>query len=171
MDYPTILDPIPWSEIRIVIIQSFVLYWSVILGLKLVGRRVFGELAPQDIALLLLIAETCDIGLTPEGSGFWGSLFSLITLLVTVGIVERIKPLRELLSAKPINLVKNGEIQTDILKKLLIEEEDLNQTAREYGVSDFHAFEQMCLESGGHITGILKPEYQHPKIRKETTGI
>lgn len=45
--------------------QTFVLFWFVLLGLKAIGRRAFGELGPQDLILIVVVAEAMDSGLTP----------------------------------------------------------------------------------------------------------
>ncbi len=162
MDTPTLFDPIPWNAVGITVLQTFILFWIVIIGLKLVGRRVFGELGPQDVALLLLVAESCNLGLTPQKAGFWGSLFSIMTLLVIVATVERVKPFRQLMEEKPIVLLQNGHALEKVMQDNLVEKADLEAKARQYGVPDCSAFETMMLESDGSISGVLKPEYRKP---------
>lgn len=155
MGYASILDSVPWGDVGLAALQTFTIYWILLLGLRLVGRRVFAELGPQDLILLLLVAEACDIGLTPEDSGYWGTLGSVATLLVTVAVVERIPALRKLTENKPVLLYKNGRMQTD-LKSYLLEEEDLNRMARLYGLASYEQFETLILEDDGSITGIVR---------------
>lgn len=72
MDYLTFLDPIPWKLVGISAVQSFIVYWVVLLGLRLAGRRVFGELGPHDLILLLLISEATDLGIVTRRQVFGG---------------------------------------------------------------------------------------------------
>ena len=78
MDYVTLFQAVPWEPVGVSVVQTVVIYWLVLLGVKLVGRRVFGEMGPQDMVILFLIAESCDLGLTNEEAGFWGSVASVL---------------------------------------------------------------------------------------------
>jgi uncharacterized membrane protein YcaP (DUF421 family) len=158
--YPTIFDAVPWPEVGITALQSFVIYWFALTGLKLVGRRAFGEMGPQDLILLLLLSESLNMGLIHNDAGFWGSLASALVLLLTVAIVERVPFLRQRMDDGTIKLVENGRLIKPALKKSLVEEQDLQKAAREYGMPSIKAFETMTLEGDGRITGVLKPEYR-----------
>lgn len=155
MGYASIFDSVPWADVGIAALQTFTLYWIVLIGLRMVGRRVFAELGPQDLILLLLVAESCDLGLTPEDSGYWGTLASVATLLATVAVVERVPALRKLTENKPVLLYEDNRLQTN-LKKYLIEESELDSVARLYGLSSYTQFQTLVLEDDGTITGVVR---------------
>lgn len=160
MDYTSIFSPIPWEAVGHSVLQTFLLYWMVLFGIKLVGRRVFGEMGPQDFIVLLLVAESCNLGLANEEAGFWGTVFSVLTVLTTGAIAERVSLLRRFLAESAIDVLKDGRPLPGAMKRSLVEEDDLLSTAREYGMPDYSVFEKMTLESDGHITGVLKPQYR-----------
>lgn len=157
---PTIFDPIPWQAVGISVFQTFVLYWLLMFGIRFAGRRVFGQLGPQDLVVLILIAEACNLGLTQEEGGFWATLGSVLTILLTGTIIERIPALQNFVEGQPIDLMKDGEILPDVMKKWLVQETDLHGAARKYGYDDFNVFEKMTMESDGSITGVFKREYR-----------
>ncbi len=156
--YVTLFDPIPWPAVGISFLQTFIIYWVVLLGLKLLGRRSFGQLGPQELILLLLISEATDLGLTHLDSGFWGSLASVIALLLTVYLVDQIPLLSAFLESSPVVIVEKGQIKTEALQKFQISEKDLNHAAREHGVYDPSQFDLLVLESDGKLAGVLKKE-------------
>lgn len=158
MSYPTIFDPIPWPLVGFSFLQAIVLYWLVMLGLKLVGRRTFSGLGTQEMILLLILSEATDVGVTHMESGFWGSVASIVALLLTVYIVDRIDPLRERLEGKPIYLMRDGKLDEPLMKKYRIDKSDLEHTARKYGVP-FHAFECLVLEGDGNLTGLIRQSF------------
>lgn len=160
MDYISILDPIPWDKVALSVLQTITLYWLLLIGMKLVGRRVFGEMGPQDMIILLLVAEACDLGLSHEGAGYWGTVASVVAILFMGNLGERVAFIRRFLEDSPIELLKNGQPLYDQMKKCLVEEGDLLTVAREYGMPHYTVFESMVLESDGSITGVLKPEYR-----------
>lgn len=166
MDYTSIFDPIPWDAVGHSILQTIAIYWLLLLGLKLVGRRVFGEMGPQDLIILLLIAEACDLGLSDEKAGFWGTIASVLTILAMGGLIERLTPLRQLLEERSVTLMKNGRLDRIQMRRNMVQEEDLNHTAREYGLASYRDFELMTLESDGKITGIVRPEKRNPGMTK-----
>jgi uncharacterized membrane protein YcaP (DUF421 family) len=156
MSYASIFEDIPWDMVGLAAVQTFSLYVLVLCGLKLVGRRVFAELGPQDLILLLLVAEACDIGLTPEEAGYWGTIASVVTLLVIVGITERIGFLRKIVENKPVVLFHNGRLLVK-LDKYLINEDDLDRSVRKYGVSSYQDVDMLILEEDGNISAVLTP--------------
>ena len=159
-EYITIFDPIPWREVGISALQAFIIYWVVILGLKLVGRRVFGELGPQDFIVLLLVSEAANLGLTHQDAGFWGTLAGVLTIMFTGAMIERCHPLKQLIEDSKVVIVENGKPIPEKMKQNMVDDQDLENAARKYGMGHIEAFENMVLESDGSITGVLKPEFR-----------
>ena len=62
--------------------QTATVYCFILIGLKIVGRRVFAQRGPQDLVIIVLVAEASDLGLTPDEAGYWGSICSVVTLLM-----------------------------------------------------------------------------------------
>lgn len=157
MDYISIFDPVPWDLVGLAVIQTATLFIILLCGLKLVGRRVFAEMGPQDLLLLLLVAEACDIGLTPDGSGYWGTIASVTTLLLIVGIIERVPFLRKITENEPVIIFRDKELQVD-LKKYLLNESELDAAARKYGHSSYKHFKALVLEDDGSLTAVGYPD-------------
>ena len=165
MDYISIFDPVPWPDVGLSVFQTATLYVLLLFGLKIVGRRVFAEMGPQDMILLLLVAEACDIGLTPEGAGYWGTIASVLTLLFLVGMTERITPLRRITENKPVILFHHGQMMVR-LRKYLIDEADLDAAVHKYGLSSYRQAETLILEDSGDITAVLP----HSEIQAGQNG-
>lgn len=176
MNSATIFDPIPWQAVGIAVLQTSIIFCVVIIGLKMVGRRVFGELAPQDLVLLLLIAEATNAGLTTQDGGFWSTMASVLTVLFLGALSDRLPPLRRFVEEHTIPLMENGKLIEEALKKNLVEEEDLQSLARKYGFPHYNAFETITLECDGSLSGVLKPEYRQARtpvsseLRTEQSG-
>lgn len=157
---------VPWEPVLHSIAQTFTLYWIALAGLKLTGRRVFAERSPQDLLILLLVAESANIGLVDEEAGYWGTIASISTLFLLGGIVERIPFLRDSIQGKPVMIYEDGVLHGDRMKKHLLDLSDLEETARRYGVGSYRDFSRIILEGDGHITGIL-PYYAERKVQED----
>lgn len=171
MEYVSIFDSVPWKGVGISVLQTFILYWLLLFGLKAVGRRVFGEMGPQDLIILLIIAEACNTGLSSQEAGFWGTIASVLTILSIGGLVERMPFLRKLLESGAIKLCEDGVLDRNAMHKNLVDEEDLVKLAHEYGREDYKSFACVLLEGDGSLTGILADSAQKPGLKKETKPI
>lgn len=152
MNYADIFTFPHWTLIALSILQTTVIFCLIIGGLKLVGRRVFAQRDPQDLVIIFLVAETCDLGLTHEGAGFWGSIASVLTLLLLGHVVERFEILRHMLSRKPVVLFENGRLYVEQMRKYFIDLEDLDEVARENGSNSYREFGAIFLEGDGRIS-------------------
>lgn len=154
--YTSILNPIPWQAVGVSVLQTVVIYWLLLLGLKAVGRRVFAEMGPHDLVVLMLIAEACNLGLTVQRAGFWGSVGSVVAILFMGAVIERLPSLRLMIGNRPVVLYQHGALQEDTLRRYLVDESDLEQVARMYGLASYEAFDSLTLESDGSITGVVR---------------
>jgi uncharacterized membrane protein YcaP (DUF421 family) len=163
MDYVSILDKPPLDAVALSVIQTAVIFSFVLLGLKVVGRRVFAEQSPQDLIVLLIIAEACDAGLTPQDAGFWGTAASISTILFLGWLCDRLSFLRKAIDGKPVVVFSNGRLDNKVMKKFMIDESDLALAARGYGLETFRQFRIIMLEGDGKITGVIDHPLRHAK--------
>ena len=169
-NYPSIFDlrSIPWGAVGVSALQTFVVYWFAMAGLRLVGRRSIGELGPQDVVLLLLLSEALNAALVVPSAGFWGGLASAAVLLVNLGITERIRPVRRALDGEAVVVLRGGIPLRTVMERYQVDDGDLAKLAREYGVARPEEFEVVVLEGDGSLTGVLKPEHRGARGRAET---
>lgn len=162
MDYVSILDMPPMEAVGLAVLQTAVIFVFVLAGLKAVGRRVFGEQSPQDLILLLIVAEACDIGLTPEEAGFWGTMASITTILFLGWLCDRLGFIRRAVDGEPVIVYSNGNLDQKVMDKFMIDESDLDLAARSYGLEDFKKFRTIIIEGDGKITGVVsQPAHRH----------
>ncbi|MBK8189169.1 MAG: hypothetical protein IPK79_01815 [Vampirovibrionales bacterium] len=137
-------------------LQTTVFYWLIIIGLKLAGRRIFGELGPQDLAVLLLISDAANIGLTPSEGGFCSSIGSVCTLMLWGSAIERTPAFRNSLDVPAIALVEDGQVNHQAMRRDRVDEEDLSVAARRYGVSGPECFDRMTLGRRRQFAGRIE---------------
>jgi len=157
MEYVGILDVPPLRFVLLSIVQTFTLFVAVLLGLKVVGRRVFGEKGPQDLVILVLIAEAASSGLNHQGAGYWGSAASVISILLLGWLSEKTKVIRQFIEGRPVFLYERGALDRTLMEKHMVDETDLDSAAREYGLASYHDFTTIVLEGDGAVTGVAGP--------------
>jgi uncharacterized membrane protein YcaP (DUF421 family) len=162
MDYISIVDVPPLKFILLSILQTVTLFAGILLGLKLVGRRVFGEKGPQDLVILVLIGEASNLGLSHQEAGYWGSVASVMCILLLGFLCEKVKFVRQFLEGGPIFLYERGTLNRRLMEQHMVDEADLELAAREYGLASYHDFSTMVLEGDGAVTGTVQPRVPTP---------
>lgn len=143
-----------WELIGFSILQTATLFCFILAGLRMIGRRVFAERGPQDLITIVLVAEACNQGLAHQDAGYWGAFFSALTIFFLGWLVDRVPFLRRLLEDKPLLLYSDGQLRRHTMRKHMISENDLHETARERGLASYTDFMTIVLENDGHITGV-----------------
>lgn len=146
---------IPWESMGMTAVQTFVIFWITIIILRYVSARVFSQNSPEYLLFLLLLASGMYSGITGKNPTIWNSIATGITLLLSVIIINSIEPLEKFITGKPIVLLKDGQINDEAMKRTLIDVDDLNKMAREYGFQSYEAFSTIILEKDGKLTGII----------------
>lgn len=163
MDYSSIFDPVPWPAVISSAAQAVVIYWVTILCIKLIGIHITGQSGPQYLAFLLLFTTGMSSGLTNQQAGFWGSIATALSLTATIMIVSRIPGLGKWIHGTPVTLFEKGKMDHSSLKRTLVDQQELDKVAHEYGLPSHEAFERVILENDGRLTAVLKQEYRMNK--------
>ncbi len=162
MDYVSIIELPPLAPVLLSAAQTCMLFFFVLVTIRLIGRRVFGEQNPQDLIMLILLAEACGAGLADTQAGFWGSAASVSTLLLLGWMLDRVPFLRKLIESGPIILYKNGRLYRKQLERSMIDLPELDTVARRYGLASYQEFSQIVLEGDGEITATIRKRRELP---------
>jgi len=154
--YITIFDMPNWHVIGISMIQAVVLYLLVLTGLKLAGRRMFAEMNAQDFVVLLLVSDAANLGLTHNDGGFWSSVFSVIAVIAVGSVLEYVPVLHNLVEGKTVVLCMQGRLDEKKMREYHISVDDLDATARQYGLASHKDFVKVILEADGSLTGVVR---------------
>ncbi len=153
----------------IVIMRTTILYLSVIIVIRLMGKRQVGELQPFELAITIMISalaafpmEDIDIPL----------LYSLIPIFLMLSFQVIISQLslkntwaRSFICGRPTILIKNGELEEKELKKLRLSLTDLFEQLRMKGYYSLEEIEFVIMETTGEISVI--PNSNKRNIRTE----
>src|ERR671934_2406089 len=109
--------------------RTLVVYFAVVLGLRLFGKRELGQLTPFDLVLLLTLSNSVQNAMTGPDTSLIGGLVSAGTLLTANWFVNawgaRLPWVRRWLVGSPSLLVLNGHIIPQRLRREGITEDEL----------------------------------------------
>lgn len=144
---------LPWWELAV---RAALIYLGVLLLLRLVGKRQFGELGPFDIILLLLISEGAANAL---GAGDFSvtaaAIVVVVMLLLDWGIGKlavRWLKVERAIEGRPRFLVKRGRVDYATLRAEGITRNELLTALRAAGCFSPKEADYAVLETTGSIS-------------------
>jgi uncharacterized membrane protein YcaP (DUF421 family) len=141
-------------------LRPIVVYFFLIVGLRLAGKRELAQLNPFDLVVLLTLSNTVQNAIIGEDNSVTGGLIGAATLLVLNYWVVRFlyghDKLDELVEGSSDVLVCDGLINHDLLKQELITVHELEAAAHKQGFASLEDIDRAVLDPGGTIAFFAK---------------
>ena len=145
------------------ILKICVIYLSVIIILRILGKREVGELSIFDLVILLIIADIASIGID-NTEFFIPGLVCLVTLAVLQKIFSYIllkfARLRGVCDGNPTIIIYNGIINIKNMSKELYTFEDLVSQMRMEHIMDISEIKLAILETNGTLSVMKNDSHQ-----------
>lgn len=142
-----------WYEL---VIRGTVIFFFMLIAMKIWGKKHLGEMAAFDFILLLFISEAVQNSLIDDDKSILGAMIVITTFLLWNSILNkltfRFRVLEKFFDGSPRILVKNGKMDTEALRKEQITEQELFEALRRQGVDELKKVKQATLETNGHLS-------------------
>ena len=137
------------------ILRPVVVYFFLILCLRIFGKRELAQLSPFDIVVLLSISNAVQNAIIGEDNSLSGGLIGALSLFILNWLVIRLlfrhRRLDEMLAGKPTTLVEGGRIKESALARELLTHADLQTMAHRQGFKSMREIKTCVLEPGGTV--------------------
>jgi len=141
-------------------IRSIILYFLLILAIRLMGKRQLGEMEPSEFVVALLIADLASVPMQDLGIPLLSGVIPILTVLSIELILSVLTYhsifMRKLFCGKPVILMENGKLLQANLKKTRITPDELREHLREKGIVDLTTVKYAILETNGQISALLE---------------
>jgi uncharacterized membrane protein YcaP (DUF421 family) len=145
----------PWWEF---VLRGVLVYGSLLVLLRLSGKRQVGQLAPFDLVLLLVLSNAVQNSMNAGDNTVGAGLILVLTLVSMNGllgfIAARNKRLEAFIDGSPEILVHNGAAQEAVLKRTRISRHELMSAIRQVGLTEIEQVRVAILENNGRINVI-----------------
>lgn len=150
----------------IIIIRTLIVYFALLLTMRLLGKRQLGEMELSEFVLAALIADLAAHPLQDIGIPLMNGLLPIIVLfccevLIAWWSIKSIR-IRSLFFGKPSILIENGKINQLELRKNRLTVDELMEQLRSQSCTDISAVEYAILETGGKLSLLLYPAKKPP---------
>lgn len=148
----------------IILIRALILYFTVVVMIRLMGKRQIGELQPSELVVTILISEIASLPIQDTSISVVSSLAALILLvsfeIITSALNLKSIKLRSVFQGHPVIVIRNGKIDTKALKILRLTVNDLLSALRQKDVFDISQVSYAIFETNGKMSVLLKPGYR-----------
>lgn len=143
----------------IVLVRTLVIYFALLITMRLLGKRQLGEMELSEFVLAALIADLAAHPLQDIGIPLINGLVPILTLfcceVLIAGATLKSVRLRSLFFGRPSVLILRGKVIQRELRKNRFSLDELMQELRNQGVLDISKIEYGILETDGRLNVIL----------------
>ncbi len=142
--------------------RTLILYFLVIAALRVMGKRQLGELQPSELVVAIMISDLAAIPIEDSRQPIWDGMVPIITLVAAEFLLSMLvlksEICRTIITGRPTIVIKNGQIQTGVLRRLRLSLDDLLEQLRLMGYSQITEVDTAMLETNGQISVIPKEQ-------------
>ena len=150
------------------VLRPVVVYFFLVIGLRLAGKRELAQLNPFDLIVLLTLSNTVQNAIIGDDTSVTGGIIGAATLLLVNYLVVRFlfrhEKLDRLVEGEACVLIENGKILKDKLTQEVLTLQELEAAAHKQGFGNLKEVERAVLESSGTIS--FFPKRPEPEERR-----
>jgi len=138
------------------ILRPIAVYFFLVIGLRLAGKRELAQLNPFDLVVLLTLSNTLQNAIIGDDNSVTGGIIGAATLLIVNFLVVRFlfrhEKLDRLVEGEATMLIKDGKILQGKLAEEVLSLQDLEAAAHKQGFADLRQVDRATLDPGGTIS-------------------
>ena len=148
----------------LIFIRTIIIFVTLLVIMRLMGKRQIGEMQPFELVITLLIAELACIPMADTSIPLLYGIIAIVTIYFLHQIVclfdLGFKPMKALLSGKPSIVLNKDGIDITQLKKNNLDVSDLIESLRGAGYFSLDALDYALYEANGSFSALPKSGYE-----------
>lgn len=152
------------------VVRTVILYFLIILAMRLMGKRQLGELQPTELVVTLMISDLASVPMQDNGLPLLHGVLPIAVLvaleILLSGLMMKSPFIAQLISGTPQPIIVEGKIREKTMRKLRITVDDLAESLRQQQIFDWRKVQYAIAETGGRIS-----VYCYPPNQPENDGM
>ncbi|ADY50941.1 protein of unknown function DUF421 [Pseudopedobacter saltans DSM 12145] len=136
--------------------RCLVVYVFMILAIRLTGKKELTQLNTIDVILILLISNAVQNAMVGPDSSLSGGIVAAGVLFLLNFLMKKVmfrsKRIRQFMLQKPQVLIHDGKMDFEMLHKLDISNDELEEAMREHGIDEIKSIKLAMMEVDGNIS-------------------
>lgn len=148
-----------------IFIRTIIMYFFVVLTLRLLGKRQIGELEPSELVVTIVISEVAAMPIQDTSQSLVSSLIVIFLLLILEVLLSfsayKSFAARKLFYGTPSVFYEKGVINQKEMKKQRFNLNDLMECVRNTGATSLSEVDFVIMETNGNVSVIPKTEHRN----------
>src|SRR5215467_3824419 len=133
------------------ILRPIIVYFFLVVGLRLAGKRELAQLNPFDLIVLLTLSNTVQNAIIGDDNSITGGLIGAAALFTINYVFVRFlyghRKIDELIEGEPDVLIREGRLDESLLKRELITRAEIEAAAHRQGFTSLEDVDRAVLEA------------------------
>ena len=146
--------------------RTVILYFLIMTGLRLMGKRQIGELEPGELVLTMMISDMATVPMQDFGIPLLAGVIPILTLLALSMLLSQLSlssiRFRALACGTPSVLIREGVLQQEAMRKNRYTLDELLEELRGQGFTGVEEVKYAVLENSGHLSVLPWARCQPP---------
>lgn len=159
-----------WQHVPVLVLRTVISFITVLVIVRWTGKRSIANLAPFDLAMVIMIGEVAAIPIAELDVDLLHGLLPVALIgtlhVVTTWLALRSNTFEHWTEGTPTLLVKDGQVMRTNLIKERVSMADLMTALRHKEVTQLREVEQAWIEHAGGISVIRKPMERQAEIKQ-----
>jgi len=147
------------------IIRTILIYISIVLAYRIMGKKEVGELSIIDLIVTILIADFSAIGVENYKDSIMTSFIPIVTIVLLQIVFSymtlKSNKIRNFIEGRPSTIIKKGKVCFKEMTKLRYSLDDLMSQLRSKGVKSIEEVDYAILENNGSLS-VFQKEKNYP---------
>jgi len=141
-------------------VRTVILYFAVILAMRIMGKRQIGELQPFELVVTLMLSDLAAVPMQETGIPLLVGLLPILVLVILEIVLSFIslksKRARGFLLGRPAILIRDGKLNEKEMRRLRVNIDDIEDELRKKDIKSIGEVEIAILETDGSISAFPK---------------
>lgn len=139
-----------------VVVRAAIAYWTLLIAVRLIGRRTVSQLAPFDLIVLFLFAGITITAVIGEDHSFVASYSAICTIGLMHILVSMMKGRYDwfgrLVDGTPVVIFEHGRWHENRMKRLRVQRPDVMSAVRQRGLQRLEQIKYAVVERDGKVS-------------------
>lgn len=149
-------------------VRTVILYVSVILAMRIMGKRTIGEMHPTEMVVSIMISDLATVPMQSRATPLLDGIVPIFTLvaleLIFAYLVLKSRTIRRILVGHSCHVVKGGRLLEREMRRLRVTVDDVEEQIRISGYTSLEEVAEIIIETNGQVSIIPKSKASPVKV-------
>lgn len=145
-------------------LRTLILYATIIIALRLMGKRQVGELEPSELVVTILISELAAIPMQDVTVSLFAGVIPILTLISLEILISFLclknRRLRRIFNGRAAVIIRNGKLDRKKMADLRLTTDEVLEALRQKNIASPAEIKCAVIEPSGQLSYVLYPESQ-----------